>query len=258
MELTDFTLTQYRTLLHHLQKSGYTPVSVHQYLSDKKNYNSGHFVILRHDIDRRIHKSVQFAHIESQLNISASYYFRFHALQNPEIIASVSHLGHEIGYHYEVISRASGDLNQAKRLFEEDLRKFRDISPVHTVCMHGAPLSRFDNLSFWEVYQLETFNLSGEGFLSIKDVPYFSDTGRSWSSLHNLRDKLPGNTAIEFDSPIVSTKDLMNYISENHPSRLYLVTHPERWSEGRIEWFYSLGFDTLCNIGKEILKEFRG
>lgn len=258
MEPSDFTLTQYQILLHHLQKSGYTPLTVHRYLSDNINHNSGSFVILRHDIDRRIHKSVQFAHIESQLNISATYYFRYHALQNPEIIACVSQLGHEIGYHYEVISRASGDLNQAKALFEEDLRKFRDICPVHTVCMHGAPLSRFENLSFWETYRLDDFKLSGEGFLSIQDVQYFSDTGRSWSSLHNLRDRLPGDRGIEFNSQIISTHDLINYISEKHPPRLYLVTHPERWSEDCIEWFYSYGFDTLCNVGKEIIKEFRG
>lgn len=239
MKLTDFSLFQYRTLLHHLLKSGYTPVTVHQYLTGNINHNCGHFVILRHDIDRRIHKSVQFAHIESQLNISASYYFRYHALKNPELIASVSHLGHEIGYHYEVISRTSGNLNQAKELFEKDLIRFRGIGPVYTVCMHGAPLSRFDNLSFWNKYRLEDFNLCGEGFLSIQDVQYLSDTGRSWSSLYNLRDRLPGDRGIEFSSQIVSTQDLMNYIAEKRPSRLYLVTHPERWSETCVEWFYS-------------------
>jgi len=45
-------------------------------------------------------------------------------------------LGHEIGYHYEVLSKANGDYETAVELFEQELSEFRKITDVKTICMH--------------------------------------------------------------------------------------------------------------------------
>lgn len=177
---------------------------------------------------------------------------------SPDIIRRVSSHGHEIGYHYEVLSRASGDFDKANELFKKDLLDFRKIAPIQTVCMHGAPLSKYDNLSFWNNYCLRDYDLISEAFLSISGVEYFSDTGRSWSPKHKIRDRLPGDLRnIEADE-IRSTNDLINYIDMHRPQDLYIVTHPERWAETRFEWTYLYVIDFIVNFGKSVLSLFRG
>ena len=46
--------------------------------------------------------------------------------------------------------------DQAKGGQVEDFRfyldKFRNIYPVKTICMHGSPLSKYDNRLLWEKY----------------------------------------------------------------------------------------------------------
>ena len=34
-------------------------------------------------------------------------------------------LGHEVGYHYEVLSKAKGDYEKAIQMFEQELNEFR-------------------------------------------------------------------------------------------------------------------------------------
>ena len=48
----------------------------------------------------------------------------------------------EVGYHYEVLSKAKGDYEKAVELFEQELKEFRKIVDVKTICMHGSLLSR--------------------------------------------------------------------------------------------------------------------
>ena len=61
-------------------------------------------------------------------------------------------MGHEIGYHYEDLAMAKGNYEKAILSFEQNLAKLRHIVPVETICMHGSPLSKFDNRKIWEKY----------------------------------------------------------------------------------------------------------
>ena len=36
--------------------------------------------------------------------------------------------------------------------FKENLEKFRKVYLVKTICMHGSPLSKYDNRLIWEKY----------------------------------------------------------------------------------------------------------
>jgi len=45
--------------------------------------------------------------------------------------------------------------------FRINLDKFRAIYPVKTICMHGSPLSKFDNRLLWEKYDYRDFGIVG-------------------------------------------------------------------------------------------------
>jgi len=257
MKQRDFTVSYYRNLLITLQKSGYSIVTVEQYLKGDFIQEGSKVAILRHDIDRRLYKACLFADIEALYGINATYYFRYTAFDFPEIVRYVSDKGHEIGYHYETISRASGDILLAFEYFKKDLKKLRSMTPVSTVCMHGAPLSQHNNLLFWNHYKLNDFTLIGEAFISISNVQYFSDTGRTWSMNHKMRDSLSGGLIREDSDNINGTEDLINYIVQKKPPKLYILTHPERWSGSFCEWIMMYGVDTSVNIGKQILSFIR-
>jgi len=254
----DFTLGLYRYLLDSLIQCGYSIVTVDQYVRMQKVNPDQKIVILRHDIDRMLHKASIFADIETEYGIKSTYYFRSFALKSPEVILYVSSKGHEIGYHYEVMSRSGGDPVVAKELFEDDLMSFRSLTPIYTVCMHGAPLSKFHNLSFWDYYQLGDFNLIGEAFLTISGFEYFSDTGRTWLLKNKIRDFLPGGIIKPSAKTVAHTRDLINYIQLNQPLLLYILAHPERWSGTCAEWTILSSYDLCTNLGKKMISIIRG
>lgn len=253
----DFTHTYYQKLLHTLQECGYNIITVEQYLRYSLIDDNDRIAILRHDIDRRLHKARVFADIEEKFNVKSTYYFRYYALNSPDIIQYVFDKGHEVGYHYEVMSRANGDPVRAYSLFYDDLASFRTLTPINTVCMHGAPLSKFNNLSFWDYYMTDDFNLLGEAFLSISGVDYFSDTGRNWSLDHKFRDFLPKANTMAHSRFIICTQDLIEYIQSETPLKLYILTHPERWSGNWAEWIMMSGIDGVVNLGKNLLSTIR-
>jgi hypothetical protein len=89
-----------------LLDSGYTPLTVYSYLvlEGKKNNK---LVVLRHDIDRKQKNALRMAKLEHELGIQSTYYFRFPYTFKPELIGKIHDLGHEVGYHYEVLSKAN-------------------------------------------------------------------------------------------------------------------------------------------------------
>ena len=83
--------------------------------------------------------------------VSASCCFRAvpESRRDEAVIQKIPGLGHEIGYHYENLSACKGDEGCAWKDFQANLAKLRELSPVTTICMHGSPLSRINNLDPW-------------------------------------------------------------------------------------------------------------
>ena len=154
MFMRDFTLKKYEELCLALLDSGYTPLAVYSYLKGQKNKNNK-LVVLRHDIDRKCGNALRMAELEHELGIQSTYYFRVPYTFKPEMIVKI--LGHEVGYHYEVLSKAKGDYEKAVELFEQELNEFRKIVDVKTIGMHGSPLSRYDNRDLWKRYDFNEF-----------------------------------------------------------------------------------------------------
>jgi hypothetical protein len=244
--MPDFTLKKYQELCQALLDSGYLPITVHAALSETGSL-PGRVVILRHDVDREPEKALRLGELEEDMGIRSTYYFRYPSTFDPGIIRNLKTMDHEIGYHYEVLAKAHGDYSHAIRLFAQELSEFRKIVDVTTICMHGSPLSPYDNRDLWKVYDFRKCGILGEAYLSVEGFNYYSDTGRTWGPRNKVKDQ---NSAAPGELPPDSTDDMMVIINGKNHNRLYLTIHPERWSGYRIELAYSWARDTVHNIGK--------
>lgn len=151
-------------------------------------------IILKHDVDRLPENAVKMASMENLAGTKSSYYFRtIPAVYNEKSILAVAALGHEIGYNYEDLSLCRGDIELAIKSFESNLMKFRNICPVKTICMHGSPLSKYDNKKIWEKYDDRDYGVITDPSFDIDydEVFYITDTGRSWNNTNvSIRDKV--------------------------------------------------------------------
>lgn len=246
----DFTLDKYKELCQSVLKAGYQIQTVSEYLDGPDSKKS--ILAMRHDVDRLPGRALRMAKLEKSLNIRTTYYFRKRGFSNPNIIKEIAELGHEIGYHYESLDEAKGDYKLAYNLFEDNLKFLRTISNIETICMHGNPLTRWVNLDLWRKYDFNNLGLKGEAFLSIRDVYYFSDTGRIWDMSRKVKDMLPYTLPEQLRSKdkVKTTDDLIRFIKSTSYPRVYLCVHPERWSQNFIEWIMDQTKDMAINAGK--------
>ena len=249
----DFSLIKFKELCQSIVKANYQSITIQQYLEDKKEKERipDKIVLLRHDVDRIPNLALKFAEIETGLGLQGTYYFRTHSASfKPSLIRKIYHLGHEIGYHYETLSDAGGDIDLALDLFTENLTCLREIVPIETIAMHGRPLSPWDNRQIWNHASFEKFNLLGEAYLSLdfNEIDYFSDTGRTWHpSRHNIKDKAQ-NAPRYF---LESTDDLIKHINSGRSNHLCILTHPERWPSQTFHWILQSGIDFSLNLIKD-------
>jgi hypothetical protein len=138
----DFTFKTYKKLL----KAISNPQAETQTLRDYILNPLPNALVLRHDVDLLPANSLRFAREQKNLGIKGTYYFRAVPQSwNENIIKQIASMGHEIGYHYETMDTARGNTDKAWDLFRNNLHKLRQLTEVHTVCMHGSPRSTHDN-----------------------------------------------------------------------------------------------------------------
>ncbi len=257
MENRDFTFRPYIHLLYALLENGYEIMTFEQWCETKK---TGKIAILRHDVDLKAINSLRIAEIEADLGVQSSYYFRVVPQSNqPEIIRSIVKLGHEVGYHYEDVSLFNGDLVQALTHFKKQLAYFRTFYPVKTVCMHGSPVSKFDNRDLWKNNKYQDFDIIGEpyfDFLNQKNISYFTDTARMWNGeKYNIRDKSVNNSEISaINKNIHSTFDFINWIKNSgNVNPIMITTHPQRWTDNNFDWIIEFITQNFKNLIKRIL-----
>ncbi len=188
----DFTLTAYNKLLKTLLQQGFSFQTFADFVLKPQDKS----IVLRHDVDLFPLNSLKFAQIQAKENIIGSYYFRFvPGSYNEKIIKEIHNLGHEIGYHYETMDTCNGDIDHAYDLFSKNLEILRRLIPVKTICMHGSPLSKYDNRLIWQKYDYRKLGIIGEPYFDIdfSKVLYLTDTGRRWDGdSYNIRDKAVG------------------------------------------------------------------
>lgn len=258
----DFTLNKYQELINAILKQEYCFQTVQQYFESPIAKS----IILRHDVDKRPAHSLKFAQIQHQLSIKGTYYFRCLPMSfDAKIIKEIADMGHEIGYHYENLSFIAQQKNiknkdQLYSLAWDDFRtqldRFRKLYPVKTICMHGAPLSKYDNKSLWEKFDYRSEGIIAEPYLDIDFLQdsYYTDTGRRWDGeQYSLRDSVHIN-----QEKARSTNDLIHlFDSKLLKDHILLTFHPQRWTNDPIIWLREYFLQSIKNEMKKMLKMLR-
>jgi hypothetical protein len=269
----DFTIKKYKTLLKTLLKQEYYFQTFQDFLEAPESKS----IILRHDVDKLPENSLQFAQIQNELGIKGSYYFRIVPQSfNKEIIEEIASLGHEIGYHYEdidltvksmkneklTINKEKEIANKAIELFEKHLDQLRKHCPVKTICMHGSPLSKYDNKLLWKYYNYKDFGIIGEPYFDVdfSKVLYLTDTGRRWDGDRvSIRDKVSHNEKLTINNyKLKSTSDIINVAKNGElPDQIMFTFHPQRWTDNSTAWTKELVLQNAKNVVKFFLNKIR-
>lgn len=248
--MKDFTISSYNALLCALVKAGYKFQTFRDYLKNPLEK----VVILRHDVDKKPGNSLRFAEIEHEKGLRASYFFRAvpESLHVDKLLA-IKALGHEIGYHYEDMDPAKGDPNKAIKSFERNLKHLRKLGPIETICMHGSPLSKYDNKDLWKHFDYRKYGIIGEPYFDIdySKLFYITDTGRKWNNRDaSIRDKVESPYEIE----VKSTQHFIELIrAGSMPEQMMINTHPQRWNDDLLPWVVELVSQTVKNRIKKIV-----
>jgi len=247
----DFTFSIYEKLLNSLNLKGYHFSTFEGFV---KNPNQHKMIVLRHDVDRKPLNALKMAKIENKFGVKSSYFFRVvDHVWKEDIIKEVANLGHEVAYHYEDLTITKGDMQKAIQHFEYWLNRIREFYPSKTICMHGSPISKWDNRSLWKEYDYKKFGIIAEPYFDVdyNDIFYLTDTGRSWNNREiSVRDHVVSNIII----PINSTNHMIQMLEEKRfPSKVMINTHPHRWSSNIIEWSSEYVLQNLKNQIKRMI-----
>lgn len=265
----DFTIKTYKRLLLALKDAGYT----FQPFADFIENPAERVVILRHDVDAKKWNSYSFAQIQAGMEIRGTYYFRtVRKSFNRRVIREIATMGHEIGYHYETMDSSRGDVEEAYKEFCKKLKTFRKITTIKTICMHGSPLSKYDNRSLWDKYDYKELGIIAEPYLDLdfSKVMYLTDTGRRWDGekvsirdkvkTENRRSMIENRNSTQNLKPKTqnlsfhSTQDIINAAASNNlPDQLMLTFHPQRWTDKPLPWIKELIWQNMKNLIKRML-----
>jgi hypothetical protein len=250
--ILDFTLDKYADLCDTILELPCHVMTVAQFLRAKQPLRP--ILMLRHDVDRSLGSALRMAELEAERNIRSTYYVRkIRNVFRPDVLTHLCQLGHEVGYHYEVLTKARGDHQRAITLFECELEQFRQIVPVDTISMHGSPMLPWDNRELWRIYDFADYDLLGEVYLSIdyQHVYYFTDTGRSWEAgRDNLRDRV---TSRPMTKSIRTTTDLIAFLRSAPACPILINAHPNRWTANQWAWIVGTTSDWVMNQAKRVI-----
>jgi hypothetical protein len=246
----DFTLDIYQKLLQGIENAGY----LFQTFENFAEKPAHRVAVLRHDVDRIPENALKMALIESEMGIQTSYFFRaVKHVWDRDTMEKIVSLGHEVAYHYEDMTIAKGDYEQAVEHFEQTLEQFREIYPSKTICMHGSPMSRWDNRTLWNRYDYRDFGIIAEPYFDVdySEVFYITDTGRAWNNESaNVRDRVKSACQIDINS----TQHIIELLEEDKlPKKIMINTHPHRWFNPGVLWFRELLFQNAKNVVKAII-----
>jgi hypothetical protein len=264
--MRDFTLDTFKLLLTALKDQQYTFQTFADFLKNPQP----RAIILRHDVDARKQNSLRTARLEYEMGIVGTYNFRMVPQSfDEEVIREIAGMGHEIGYHYEELAITKGNYEKAITIFEKNLANLRQIVPIDTICMHGSPLSRYDNRKLWGKYNYQDYGIIGEPYfeLDFGKVLYLTDTGRRWDGEQvSVRDKISGKKSKKGKGEdmksgnvkngegvgiLHSTIDIISSAERgNLPVQIMITIHPQRWNDQIYTWMRELIFQNIKNFGK--------
>ena len=169
----EFTYKAYQMLIGLLQQGNYAFCTYHNWQQHDR------CVILRHDIDYSIEKSLELAQLEASLGVQSTYFvlltsdfYNVASAKNLKILREIQRLGHEIGLHFDEKSYAENTVQhivEEKAILSEILG-----TPVSCVSMHRPSKATLEA----ELQIPEMVNSYGKTFFH--DFKYLSDSRRRW------------------------------------------------------------------------------
>jgi hypothetical protein len=192
--------------------------------------------------------------MESEMGIRSTFFFRIvPAVFKEDILSKVAALGHEIGYHYEDLTLCKGNYVRAIESFERNLTRLRKYYPVKTICMHGSPISPWNNRRIWHKYDYKKFNILADTFCDVNynQVFYITDNGFGWNKIStSIRDKVQSNYKIT----IKNTNHLIELIKRNElPNEIMLNAHPDTFFDAGLKWILNYIFIKSKNTIKWVI-----
>jgi hypothetical protein len=210
---------------------GYAITSLEAWLADPDAAGGRPALIVRHDVDQYPASALRMAAIEAKLGIRSTWYFRWRTA-HPYVVSSIRETGHEVGLHYESLSRellrhglsasdAPALLPRARALLREELAEFSERhGPARSACPHGdtrvpgvhnGVLLQGEDLSDYGI-RWDTNAAVGHTRLDVWLTDRSSAEGRWGDSLD------PIDLLIDRRSPIL------------------MVVHPNNWVSGAALW----------------------
>lgn len=279
----DFSFKKYKEILSAISDSQYTIITIEEYILNTDLPDK--YIIIRHDVDLDPNYQIKFAELEHSFNIRSSFYFRYiDKIYKKDIIDRISQLGHSVGYHYEVFTKAKGDPLLAITIFREELAHFKKNWACKTVCPHGGSFidntdgyslknmvklipkvlsgkkvfSKFTNFDIWDYHKFEDFGILGDAYRSVDftNFLYLSDTGRSWDSRFKRLDRVKSDINPKFD--IKASDGIIKVIQNQEADKIYMLVHAEQWKDNYLDWLGWYVAQLIRRMGKRVIFRMEG
>lgn len=226
------SLADYLRLLDDLRAAGFRLRAVRDYFAAPV---PPPFVYLRHDVEHTPRRALAMAAGEADHGVRATYYFRcdIQGRFPAAVMRRLAELGHEIGFRYECVGRARGDIDAALKRFEAELATARGIVPIETIAARGTPLAPARRSDRARGIGPATLSLLGDAAtIDCTHLLYLTDSGGHLGSPPAQHDHCGGAPP----GPIVPHR-LTAWLRAQGHQRVLLNCHPERWSWGLLARF---------------------
>ena len=236
-ESFSFTWDNLRSYYQEILHQGYKVITCEDYVAYKTEpitYNK--LVVNRVDVDVSIKKALILATIFNDLKIKGSFFIRLHAneynpfsFENFRCLKVIKEMGHEIGYHSEIVEQSKIWNEDAEDCLQRDIDILNRMLGINIkgVASHGG-MTGLNNLDFWKNRKPQDFDLLYEAydqepaFDLMNNSFYISDSCWTYWKCYDK------GTLIENDR-----RNLSEHLVDNHPL-IYLLVHPDTYYENHI------------------------
>ncbi len=257
------TFREYGKFCQKIEKSGVRTFTA-RYACDHPDVFNSQFLIIKHDVESNLAKAFKLSRIEHQYGIHSTYYIHSFFLDEPgniSMLHEMVQMGHEIGYHYDVLDNNDGDKVKAMQEFSETLGRFsRQGLEVRTLCPHGNPLKKRVGYSSNKDFFLdnairEEYPLVEDIYITFPDIipkDYLYITDAQYSYFY--RDAKSTKTdATEKLTKMSGIDDVLGFIDSGQS--IILSTHSHRYvSFAFIGTFRYLSYKLAKTVAKIIYK----
>ena len=227
--------------------------------------NNEKYLVLKHDVETDVARAYEMAKIEYKYGHRGVYYVQAYLLscsRNIEILKKIESLGHEVSYHYDVMDACKGNIDEAIKEFEKNLKIFKDVGfSIYTLCQHGNPIIErvgytsnrdfFRNTKVQKLYPNLSDIMVDFKVKAKTEYIYFSDAGRQFKLIFDPIN----NDIVKSDEKNLcfdNLDELIPYIEKNN---CFISTHPHRWTKSAKAYVIKMWiFKVVKKIAKTIVK----